>query len=96
MSNQEARVRGIGKYGRDPTLYNPRPTKCIWKERKAKKVIDAKQILLCKTSLDEEIDGIADDDEDDDDGVEQPSQRTPPSNPFIDKCRESRKRKNSD
>ena len=82
LTNEEAQARGIAARPRpDPTLVNSRP--CVWMERRKKRVMDGKQLILEDLGFGadgEDEDDIAEDDEEEED--ERPSRRR--THPFLD------------
>ena len=83
ITSEEARARGILVTRQpDPTLVNPRPYKCFWQERQAKRVKTGKEAVLEMLGFDEDEDEIVEDDEDDEDDGGGHS-RTSRGNPFI-------------
>ena len=96
LTYEEAQERGIGARPRpDPTLVNARP--CVWMERKKKRVMDGKQLILDDLGFrdDDDEDEIEEEEEDEED--ERPSRRR--TNPFLDNMcaverKDRRKRKN--
>ena len=94
ITSEEARARGIIVPRQpDPTLLNPRPSKCTFKDRQAKRVKTNNDAIFEMLGFGEEDeDEIGEDDEDDEDERGN-SRTTSRGNPFIlTSCAFSRKR----
>ena len=84
LTNAEAVERGIAARPHpDPTLVNARPSvKCIWEERRRKRITDARQYIHGQLGFGDDEDEVVDEVEDEEDEDDRPSRRR--AHPFLD------------